>query len=58
MKLTKVRYMSKLARGKDVDNNTKNDLDYLQMLENYFSNSVGTVIEKIQNFSKLSLIHI
>ena len=52
MKLTKVRYMSKLARGKDVDNNTKNDLDYLQMLENYFSNSVGTVIEKIQNFSK------
>ena len=44
--------MSKLARGKDVSNNTKNDLEYLEMLENYFSNSVGTTVEKIQNFPK------
>ena len=38
--------MSKLARGKDVSNNTKNDFEYLEMLENYFSNSIGTTIEK------------
>ena len=44
--------MSKLARGKDVSNNTKNDFEYLEMLENYFSNSIGTTIEKIQNFPK------
>tara|TARA_B100000029_G_scaffold253999_1_gene250842 strand:+ start:853 stop:1608 length:756 start_codon:yes stop_codon:yes gene_type:complete len=44
--------MSKVSRGKDITNNTKNDLKYLDMLSEYFSDSVGTNVEKIQNFPK------
>ena len=44
--------MSKVSRGKDATNNTKNDFKYLDMLNDYFSKSVGTDVEKIQNFPK------
>ena len=40
--------MSEIPRGKDLTNNTKNDFKYLEMLDTYFTNSVGTNIEKIQ----------
>ena len=44
--------MSEIPRGKDLTNNTKNDFEYLEMLDEYFKNSVGTTVEKIQNFTK------
>ena len=44
--------MSEIPRGKDLTNNTKNDFKYLEMLDEYFKNSVGTTVEKIQNFTK------
>jgi len=44
--------MKKLSRFKEISNNTKNDVNYLEQLDEYFKNSIGTDIEKIQNFSK------
>lgn len=44
--------MVKFSRFKEEQFNTKNDLEYLEKLNNYFKNSIGTDIEKLQNFSK------
>lgn len=44
--------MSKTSRFKDVNNNTKNDFNYLEKIESYFKNSTGTDVEKLQNFTK------
>lgn len=38
-------HMSKVSRFKDVGNNSKADFDYLERLEIYFKNSVGTDVE-------------
>jgi len=45
-------HMSKVSRFKDVGNNSKADFSYLERLEIYFKNSVGTDVEKLQNFAK------
>lgn len=44
--------MKKLSRFKEKSYNTKNDFDYLNELENYYKTSLGTNVEKLQNFSK------
>jgi hypothetical protein len=44
--------MKKLSRFKEISNNTKNDENYLEQLDEYFKKSIGTDVEKIQNFSK------
>jgi len=44
--------MNKISRFKEETNNTKSNYDYLQQLDNYFKNSVGSNIEKLQNFPK------
>lgn len=44
--------MIKESRFKEKINNTKENLNYLKKLNNYFKNSIGTDVEKIQNFTK------
>ena len=44
--------MKKLSRFKEDTYNTKNDFDYLAKLEEYFNSSIGTSVEKLQNFPK------
>lgn len=44
--------MSKESRFKEKSNNTKENLEYLEKLNNYFISSVGTNVEKLQNFTK------
>lgn len=42
----------KISRFKDSDNNKTQELDFLEKLNNYFENSIGTNVEKLQNFTK------
>ena len=44
--------MSEMSRFKDPSNNSKNDFNYIERLDDYFKNSVGTNVEKLQNFPK------
>ncbi len=44
--------MKKIARFKEDSNNKKDELDYLKNLEKYFDVSLGSNVEKLQNFSK------
>ena len=44
--------MKKISRFKENCNNKKNELDYLKNLEKYFETSIGTNVEKLQNFTK------
>lgn len=44
--------MVNLSRFKEKQFNTKNDFEYLEKLNRYFHNSIGSDIEKLQNFSK------
>jgi hypothetical protein len=44
--------MSKVSRFKDPSNNSRSDINYIERLEDYFKNSIGTNIEKLQNFPK------
>ena len=44
--------MTKVSRFKEKSNNTKENLDYLRKLDEYFKKSIGTDVEKIQNFTK------
>ena len=42
----------KVSRFKENVNNKKHELDYLEELDKYFEYSLGTNIEKLQNFAK------
>ncbi len=44
--------MKKISRFKENSYNTTNDFDYLDQLEKYYNSSLGTNVEKLQNFSK------
>jgi hypothetical protein len=44
--------MTKESRFKEKSNNTKENLNYLKGLEEYFKKSLGTNVEKLQNFTK------
>jgi len=44
--------VKKISRFKEDSYNTKNNFDYLNELEKYFNSSLGTNVEKLQNFSK------
>jgi hypothetical protein len=44
--------MKNVSRFKEINNNTKNDINYLEQLDDYFNNGLGTNVEKLQNFSK------
>ena len=44
--------MKKNSRFKEKQYNTKSDYDYLEDLEKYFEKSIGTNVEKLQNFAK------
>lgn len=44
--------MKSLRREKDPRFNTKQDFDFLENLEQYFSDSQGTNVEKLSNFAK------
>ena len=44
--------MKKISRFKEKQYNTKKDYEYLESLEKYFEKSIGTNIEKLQNFTK------
>ena len=43
---------SKTFRFTETSANTKKDVEYLEKLEEYFKTSIGTNVEKIDNFSK------
>jgi hypothetical protein len=47
-----MKKMIKLSRFKEKENNTNEDFEYLEILNEYFQTSIGTNIEKIQNFAK------
>lgn len=42
----------KISRFKEHINNKKHEVDYLKKLNDYFENSLGTNVEKLQNFTK------
>jgi hypothetical protein len=42
----------KISRFKESVNNKKHELDYLKNLNEYFEKSLGTNVEKLQNFTK------
>jgi len=44
--------MTKESRFKEKSNNTKENLQYLKKLDEYFKKSIGTNVEKLQNFTK------
>ena len=44
--------MKKISRFKEKQYNTKKDYEYLEGLEKYFEKSIGTNVEKLQNFAK------
>jgi len=44
--------LKKISRFKEKQYNTKNDYGYLEALEKYFEKSIGTNVEKLQNFAK------
>jgi len=44
--------MTKESHFKENVNNTRENLDYLKKLNDYFKKSIGTDVEKIQNFTK------
>lgn len=44
--------MAKTSRFKEEQFNTKSDFEYLEKLSEFFDKSIGTNIEKLQNFSK------
>lgn len=44
--------MIKESRFKEKSNNTKENLNYLKNLNYYFKKSIGTDVEKLQNFAK------
>ncbi len=44
--------MVKISRFKEEQFNTKENIDFLTKIDEYFSSSIGTNVEKLQNFSK------
>mgnify|MGYP005641561293 FL=1 len=44
--------MKDLSRFKEKQFNTPNDFEFLKKLDEYFDSSLGTNIEKLQNFAK------
>jgi len=42
----------KNSRFKKNENNSKNDIDFIQELSKYYKKSIGTDVEKLQNFPK------
>ena len=44
--------MEKISRFKEKQFNTKNDFEYLEKLNEYFKDSIGNNVEKLQNFPK------
>ena len=44
--------LKKISRFKEKQYNTKKDYEYLEGLEKYFEKSIGTNVEKLQNFAK------
>ena len=42
----------KISRFKEAINNKKHEIDYLEKLDEYFEKSIGTNVEKLQNFTK------
>ena len=45
-------HVKRLSRFKEQQFNTKNDFQYLNELDQYFNDSVGSNVEKLQNFAK------
>ena len=44
--------MKRISRFKTTSTNTPKDFEFLEKLEEYYSNSIGTNVEKLSNFTK------